>query len=450
MNQIPAPVSALAFVTTIHLAMASLRHHRRPAGARVNALALVSVLLAATPWLFPTPLGLGLGLLAHLVWFIACEKLAPPAAGVRPSAASAGPREAARAPAPARSMPAAARPARPKGFVATPVITVLDEGGDIRTIRLRRPDGFDFKPGQFLTVRVRADGRDHARCYSISSPPEAAGYLEISVKRQGVVSGMLHATARPGSSLAVKAPAGAFTYPAGDDRPLVLVAGGVGITPLMSMARHAMLTEPTRPVTLVYSGRAWDGLAFRDELQVAARRHPHFRVFFAVTGGTDRADVYPGRIDAPLLQTAAPDLAGAIVLMCGPQGMIDGLRETLPDLGVAPAEIRFEIFQAAVAASAGSAASPPRRVNGTAHRMRCARSGRELTIEPPQTLLDAAEAAGIEIPSLCRAGVCGTCRTKVIDGEVDCASDVLDDEDRREGYVLACVAVPHSDFTVDA
>jgi 2Fe-2S type ferredoxin len=218
----------------------------------------------------------------------------------------------------------------------------------------------------------------------------------------------------------------------------------------MSMARHAMLAEPTRPVTLLYSARSWDGLAFRDEIQIAARRHPHFKAFFAVTGDTDRADVYPGRIDAALVKTAAPEIAHAIVLMCGPQAMIDGLREALPGLGVTPAQIRFEVFQAAVAAAAGSAASPPRRVNGAAHRMTCARSGHELTIEPPQTVLDAAEAAGVDIPTLCRAGVCGTCRTKVLDGHVDCSSDVLDDEDRREGYVLACVATPLSDCTVDA
>jgi len=136
--------------------------------------------------------------------------------------------------------------------------------------------------------------------------------------------------------------------------------------------------------------------------------------------------------------------------MCGPQAMIDGLRETLPVLGVAPAAIRFEIFRAAVAASAGSAGEPARRVNGASHRMTCARSGQELTIEPPQTVLDAADTAGVEIPSLCRAGVCGTCRTKVIDGDVECSSDVLDDEDRREGYVLACVATPLTDCTVDA
>ena len=450
MSSLPVSVSALAFVTTIHFAMASLRNHRRPAGARVNSLATVSVLLGATPWLFPTPAGLGLGLLAHLTWFLACEKLAPPTGGVQKAGGSARSSAPPPAPRPAAPSRTTARPARPKGFVETPVITVLDEGGDIRTIRLRRPDGFDFVAGQFITVRARADGRDHARCYSISSPPEASGYLEISVKRQGVVSNMLHATARPGSSLTIKAPAGAFTYPADDDRPLVLVAGGVGITPLMSMARHAMLAEPTRPVTLLYSARTWDGLAFRDELQIAARRHTRFKVFFAVTGGTDRPDAYPGRIDARLLETAAPELANAIVLMCGPQAMIDGLRATLPGLGVASAQIRFEVFQAAVAASAGAAASPPGRVNGTAHRMKCARSGHEITVEPPQTLLDAAEAAGVEIPSLCRAGVCGTCRTKVIDGDVHCASDVLDDEDRREGYVLACVATPLGDCTVDA
>jgi ferredoxin-NADP reductase len=157
---------------------------------------------------------------------------------------------------------------RPAEWVKTPVVAVFDETPDVRTFRMARPEGFEFKAGQFLTIRVRADGKEHVRCYSISSPPDARGHLEITVKRIGLVSGALHATVRPGSMLSVRPPGGAFVYPTGEDRPLVLIAGGVGITPLMSMLRHAIDAEPWRPVTLFYSVRTVEDIAFRDELRM--------------------------------------------------------------------------------------------------------------------------------------------------------------------------------------
>jgi len=455
MDYAPAPASVLAAATTVHLALAALRNHRRPGGWPFTSLAVVSVLLAATPWLFPSTAGLALGLLAHFVWYGVCERLVPPQPAPAPGPARSTAKSPSTRPAPPQ-VRSAGSSARPKGFVDVPVLAVLDETPDIRTFRLKRPDGFDFTPGQFLTVRVRADGKEHARCYSISSPPEVTGYLEISVKRQGTVSHTLHATLRPGALLSVKAPAGAFTYPDRDDRPLVLIAGGVGITPLISMARHALMAEPGRPVTLLYSARDAAGLAFHHEIAHAARRHSSFRPFYALTGGTDRAGIYPRRIDEALLRATVPDLAHSIVMMCGPQSMIDAMRALLPRLGVPSDCIRFEVFQAAIAASAsraggvnGDVPPPSRRTNGQQHQMRCARSGHDIVIRPTETLLEAAETAGVEVPSLCRAGVCGTCRTKVIDGDVECASDLLDDLDRREGFVLACVASAHGDCTVD-
>jgi ferredoxin-NADP reductase len=158
---------------------------------------------------------------------------------------------------PARVTPplAPAQPAKPKGFVQVPVLAVFDETADIRTIRMARPDGFEFSAGQFIAVRVRVDGKDCSRCYSVSSAPDVRGYFEISVKRQGLVSNALHVVARPGALMSVRSPNGAFKYPSGDDRPMVLVAGGVGITPLISMLRQAIHTEPSRPVTLLYSAR---------------------------------------------------------------------------------------------------------------------------------------------------------------------------------------------------
>ncbi|HUL75316.1 MAG TPA: 2Fe-2S iron-sulfur cluster-binding protein [Vicinamibacterales bacterium] len=439
----PTPSSLLALATTVHLALAALRSHRTPGRAIVSPLAIVSLLLAVSPWLFPSGIGLAFGLGLHAVWFAACERFAPAPAAHRPEpAAILQP-----SPAAAARERRSAAVSRPKGFVETTVLAVIDEAPHIRSFRMARPEGFEFTAGQFLTVRVRIDGREHARCYSISSAPSTRGYVEITVKRQGLVSNTLHSTLRPGSALHVKAPAGVFVYPAGDDRPLLLLAGGIGITPLLSMLRHALHVEPRRAVTLIYSAQQEDGLAFCDELKALARRHPQLCLVFAVTRGAPGPGIFPGRIDETLIQTMAPHVTNAISLICGPQAMIDATSALLAKIGVPAAQVRSEVFQAAVAASAGRAAAP----NGThAHRMQCARSGATLQVAAGQTLLEAAEAGGVAIDSICRSGVCGTCRTRVIDGDVPCDAAGLDESDREDGYVLACIARPKSDCTVEA
>lgn len=435
----PSPSSALALATTLHLALASLRNHRSAGTGSVSSLAVPSLALAGLPWILPTASGVIAGIAVHVVWFLVCERLTTSRPPVAP-------------PVPPR--PAPIRPAR--SFVSTPVLWVCDETPTIKTFRVARPDGFTFAAGQFVTVRVRVEGKDYARCYSISSAPSVAGYLEFSVRRQGLVSNALHATARPGVSLAIKAPAGAFRYPERDDRPLLLLAGGIGITPLISMIRHAVASEPSRPLTLLYSARTIDDFAFKDELVLAARRHPQLRVYFAVSAGTNDPSHYSGRIDEALIRMTAPEVAHSIALMCGPAEMIATMTSVLASLGVPPRQVRHEVFEPAVAAAAGVRHEPAAAGDGPVsdprardHQMHCARAGKAVCVRAGQTLLEAAETGGVAIDSLCRAGVCGTCRIQVRDGEVACDSATLDDDDQREGYVLACVSTAKSDCTVD-
>lgn len=448
----PIASSILAVATTVHLAMAALRHHRQSSRGSPNALAIVSVLLAAMPWLLPSVAGVALGLLLHVVWFLACERFAPAAAGqVAARGGDAPQREAGAAPRPAEARVSRPR-AKPPGFVSVPVLAVLEEAPGIRTFRFARPEGFDFVAGQFLAVRVRADGRDHVRCYSISSAPHERGFLEISVKQQGLVSRTLHATLRAGSLASLKAPAGSFTYPADDDRALLLIAGGIGITPVLSMLRHAVAADPGRPITLLYSAQSVEALAFSGEIRQLARRHPQVRACFAITRGDGAPDMYPGRIDESLIQASVPDIPHSVAMICGPQPMIDGLRQTLTSLGMPAPQIRSEVFEAAVAATAGAAAHRVERnaADSAAHDVKCARSGTSIRAADGQTLLEATEAGGVEIDSLCRSGVCGTCRTRVLEGDVECRSSILDDTDRAGGFVLACVSRVRGDCVIEA
>jgi ferredoxin-NADP reductase len=263
---------------------------------------------------------------------------------------------------------------------------------------------------------------------------------------------------RPGGVLHARRPAGTFVYPEGDDRALVLIAGGVGITPMISMLRHGLATEPQRPFTLLHAARQAHGLAFADELRVLARRWPSLQWVPVVSGQSAPAFSYPGRIDAHLITSIVPSVADALVYMCGPTSMIDGVRETLLALRVPDAQIRFERFEAAIAAvgahaSAPAGASPPAgdtTGSGAATVVTFARSCRTHRAGRRDTLLEAAEACGVAIPSLCRAGVCGTCRTRVADGDVRCDTSALGADERADGYVLACVAHAASNCTVEA
>ena len=448
-----APSSVLAAVTTLHLALGLIRRHRAQNRARGILFLAISVLFAATAWIFPSLRDLGIAAGAHLVWFgvsgfLGGARVPRPAAAPRPGAATTR-SIASGAPAP-RSAPA---------FAPAAVLAVFDETPEIRTFRVARPEGFEFRPGQFLTVRVQIDGKAVTRCYSISSAPSARGYLEISVRRQGVVSQMLHATLRPGSTLAVRGPAGAFVYPEADERPLVLISGGVGCTPLISMLRHAIGGDPTRPVVFLFSAKTEADIAFRHELALIARRHPQVRVVVALTRATASPQFYAGRIDEKLIRQVVPDPIQSLFYVCGPSPMIEGTKSILKAMGVPGAQIRSEAFAAAVAASRADAPPPPESEPGVpvaaggartgAPRLRLAVSGSVVTVAKGQTLLEAAEAASVEIPNSCRGGVCGTCRTRVISGEVECEAEALTAEDREQGYVFPCVAFAKGDCVLD-
>ena len=432
-----------------------------PQAGVLNPFVAVSFAFVPSPWLWPSPAGMAATLLGHIIWFLVCEVLAPAPASLAvthvPSRSGAR-----QAPAAAPRNPDATPSRRSQGFEPVPVLAVLDEATDIKTFRLGRPSGFDFTAGQFVAVRIQIDGKPHVRCYSISSAPEARGCLEISVRRQGLVSRTLHATLRTGSSLAINRPAGGFLYPAHDDRPVALIAGGIGITPLLSMLRHAVTSEPTRPVTLLYSARREGDVAFLNELRVVAERHPQVRIALTLTQPAGPTQWRRGRIDAAMVSQYVGDPANTVFCLCGPHSMLADLRAALQGMGVPDGQIRFEQFDTAVAASLlnpgskaeGSAAGPEvtlgARVNAFVHRVTFSVSGRTAAVSAAHTLLDAAEAEGVPIPFSCRAGVCQSCRTRVVHGTVDCRSDVLDPEDRSAGFVLPCVSWANDDCVLEA
>ncbi len=437
----PLPSSVLAFVTTVHAALLVLRKHR--SGRSVSSYLLLGApaAFACSPWIFPSLAAIAAGAGAHVLWFVVAERInpaAPPPPAARPAAPAAAAATTPRA-APLRVPPAAFTPAA--------ILAVVEESPDVRTFRIARPPDLTLRAGQFLTVRVQIDGAPHTRCYSISSAPATPGFLEITVKRQGLVSNTLHATLRPGSTLLVGRPSGRFVYPEGDDRPLVLLAGGIGITPLMSMLRHAVAADPQRPVTLLYSAREPHDLVFGDELKLIVRRHAQVRVVPTLTGTSSPTGWRTGRIDAALVREQVALVEHAIFYICGPQPMIREMQAMLASLGVPAAQVRTEAFQAAAGARSEAAVQPAMPAARPDLTLRLVRTGREVPADARQTLLEAAEAAGVALPSLCRAGVCGTCRTRLIEGDVHCTSSMAEPDD---GWILPCVSWPRGSCAIEA
>ncbi|MFI5120981.1 MAG: 2Fe-2S iron-sulfur cluster-binding protein [Thermoanaerobaculia bacterium] len=407
----------LEVATMVHLVLGMLRVVLGARGTRATLASIPSFLAAATPWIFSAPVAVFAVLVADAFWYAAAGRLLS-AGGSRPA------------------------PRRPTPTTTLRVLGVRRETDEIRTFRLERPAGFDFLPGQYLTVVVPVEGRLVSRCYSICSSPDESRHLEISVRRQGLVSAALHESVRSGGAIAARKPAGKFVYPGDSRRPIVLLGGGVGITPLLAMLRHAAAADPGREVTLLLSVRTGGQIPFRAELDELGRR-PGLRVVVTATRGGAVAPVRSGRLDLDFVRREVRDPAACVFCMCGPGEMIEGFKTGLPGLGVPPDQVRAEAFEAAKHGPGAHAAGGPFTLELTV-------SGKSATIPPGATLLDAAEAAGADIPSSCRAGVCQTCRTKLVSGDVECPADCLDEADRREGWVYPCVAWPKSNCSLEA
>jgi ferredoxin-NADP reductase/DMSO/TMAO reductase YedYZ heme-binding membrane subunit len=375
-------------------------------------------------------------------------------------------------------VPAAARPAPPP---AKPpywsgelrVARVFEETPDVRTIRLVHGEGgelpFSYRPGQYLNLALVIDGKRVGRSYTIASSPTRGHYCEITVKRSAAGHGSrhLHEVVREGSRLKLSAPAGRFVFTGeGTDR-VVLIAGGVGITPLMSMIRYLTDRCWDGEIYLVLSVRNQADLIFREELGYLQRRFANLHVCATLTkepAGTDWAGER-GAIGADLLTRFVPRLKGAPVYLCGPDGMMTAMRALLRQLGVPEGAVKTEAFVSAVAtpdAASGpdiatapgeteTADVPASSVDGEPAQVRFERSGRVFEMPAGMTILETAEAAGVEIPFECRSGICGQCKTRLLGGRVTMDSeDALSAAEKARGFILACQARPLGRVTVDA
>ena len=383
----------------------------------------------------------------------------------------------------------AAPPTRPwKGKLK--VATIYRETPAVKTFRLIPPDGgdlpFTYLAGQFVTLSVVVNDKPLKRSYSISSHPCDRKMIELTIKREenGLVSRYMHDVIHEGDLLDLDAAFGKLTFSGVGGDGIVLLGGGVGITPLMSVLRCLISCGMKNDIHLVYACKSLDDFVYREELRQLQVRNPNFKILVAVhTLVGEFPGAYQGRLTKEKILEAVPHISTARIHICGPPSLMESMRAILTELKVPDEQIKTEAFAsakpaaptaappkteppkadasaekkptadpAAVTPEAAPADAPP--VNAasatTGKQVTFTKSGKKLEIGAQETVLELSETSGIDIPYVCRVGTCGTCKVPLISGEVTMAvQDALTEEDKTNKIILACQAIATTDLEVE-
>ncbi|KVE32723.1 hybrid-cluster NAD(P)-dependent oxidoreductase [Burkholderia sp. TSV86] len=347
---------------------------------------------------------------------------------------------------------------------------VRQETHDVKSFFFRSPQGraFSFEPGQFVTLELDIDGETLNRCYTISSSPARPHTISITVKRVpgGRVSNWLHDNLQPGAPVRVLGPAGVFSCARHPARKYLFLSAGSGITPLMSMSRaHHDLAED-RDIVFVHSARTPDDIIFAHELDLIAASQANFRTAFVCERLGSRTNWHgvTGYLSLPLLKLIAPDFLDREIFTCGPAPYMKAVRDLLGEAGFDRSRYHEESFsfEALIEEDAPTSggnvqgepcSAEPGSAGGTQARQYAvsfAKIGREIICNPDQNVLDAARLAGVRLAASCTQGMCGTCKVKLVSGQVDMKHNGgIRQREIDQGMVLLCCSKPLSDLVVD-
>ena len=337
--------------------------------------------------------------------------------------------------------------------------SIVTETPSVKTFRLLPSSNdrflpFTFVPGQFLNVAFWIGGARMNRSYSISSSPTQREYVELTVRREprGAVSRHIDDLLKVGDQIEAGGPVGQFTFTGTEADSIVLIAGGVGITPMMSITRYLTERSWAGDIFFIYTCRTPADFIFADEVAALQRLNPklHVAVTISKPEGTDWKGPR-GRITKEWLTQTVPDLASRRIHLCGPPSMMDSTKAILTELGVPPDHLKTEAFGATkpTPAAAGTTAKPTAPATGPL--VTFSKNNKSAKIHVDQTILELSEELGIGIEFSCRVGTCGVCKVKMTSGEVEMAvQDALDPDDKANGIILACQAKPKGDVAVEA
>lgn len=359
------------------------------------------------------------------------------------------------------------------GYRKFVVDRIVDEADRVRSFYLVPHDGKPlpaFKSGQYLTFRLDIPGQPKPviRCYSLSDSPQP-NYFRVTIKRAvsppnepdappGLVSSYFHEAVHEGDILDVQAPRGHFTLDPAERRPAVLIAGGVGITPMLCMAKTVAEAGTNREIHLFYGVRHGGEHALRHTLQELVEQHDNIRVYHVYSHPREddvenRDYHFRGHITTELLQNSLGS-SNFQFYLCGPPPMMSALIDGLKSWGVPKDDVLTEAFGASTVKKAfpkpaangnGDAAQPAARPGCTVN---CSRSGKTCRWDGSYpNLLDFLSDNGVAVDSGCRAGNCATCLVAIKSGRVAYVTE--HGAEPEEGTCLTCIAVPQEDLTLD-
>lgn len=324
---------------------------------------------------------------------------------------------------------------------------------------------FKFIQGQFLTLRAMIEGEDVRRSYSICSGVND-GHMRVGIKRvmNGRFSNFANDNFKPGMEIEVMPPQGSFYTELNADKPknYMCIAAGSGITPMISIMKSVLDTEPGSNVTLIYGNRRSNSVMFKDELNFVKNRYMDRFHWINVMDYEDQgADLLNGRIDnakgyalqkAGLINIKSVDEA----FICGPEAMMSEVSRGFRMEGLSDEQIHYELFANSSADSKEMLEKAAKRKEEFGEektsKVTVVADGRSIMFDLAtvgENILDAGMHNGMELPYSCKAGVCSTCKCKLVKGEVDMdITHGLEQHEIDAGYVLSCQAHPISDEVV--
>ncbi len=320
---------------------------------------------------------------------------------------------------------------------------------------------FDFTQGQYLTFRRKFDDEELRRSYSICAGKDE-GVLKVGIKRVdgGCFSTWINENLKTGDTLEAMPPMGAFFTAIEPDvaKHYLGFAGGSGITPVLSIIKTVLAREPRAVFTLVYANRQISSIMFREELDDLKNLYlGRLSVLHILESEAQEIDLFTGRIDAEkckaLFKSWIDLTSVATAFICGPEPMMLVIAAALREHGMRDDQIKFELF---ASSQPGRARRKMESVAAADHETSCEATvtldGATRVVKFPkhgQCLLDAALENAMDAPYACKAGVCSTCRAKVLEGEVEMeVNHALEDYEVRQGYVLTCQCYPLTDRIV--
>lgn len=340
---------------------------------------------------------------------------------------------------------------------------VRAETHDVKTFifRTRTPSLFRYRPGQFVTFEFVIDGEVINRCYTLSSAPTRPDTASITVKRKvgGKVSNWLHDTLRPGVEVKAVGLAGDFTCTLHSAPKYLFLSGGSGVTPLMSMLRTHVDLGEDRDIVFMHSARTPRDIIFRHELAGMVNGTANLRTAFVCEQAGDELDwAAPiGFLDLAMLKSIVPDFSEREIFCCGPELYMKAVRDLLGASGFDMAHYHEESFTfgldtpretVAVAEPVGLAA--PVAASSGGFKIAFTKQGQTIECGADQFILDAAKAAGMRLPFSCAKGLCGTCKTKKLSGEVEMNhGGGIRKREIDQGMILICCSKPLSDITLE-